>query len=134
MMAKARMSIAPPKLGRFLWDSFLSYLMLCLAAATLFLAVAALLAGSLIVVAGLAGFWIVILGPVFAPGFYHRVRVTLSASSGMGETFADGVSLLIRLGGVGLMVWAVAVTAVQLQPTGHAFPPAQVNGEPTRNG
>jgi hypothetical protein len=49
------MSMAPENLGRFLWSSFQSYLLLGLAAATLFLAVAAVLAGAPAVVAGLAG-------------------------------------------------------------------------------
>jgi hypothetical protein len=117
-MAPNSLPMVPRHLGRFLWDSFQSYLMLCLGAASLFVVVAAALAQYYVAIAGIFGLWILVLGPVRAPGFHDRLRKTLTASSPFGETRQDGLNVALRLGAVALVIWATADIVLRIQTAG----------------
>jgi hypothetical protein len=117
-MAPDLLPMVPRHLGRFLWDSFQSYLMLCLGAASLFVVVAAALAQYYVAIAGIVGLWILVLGPVRAPGFHERLRETLTASSPFGETWQDGLSVTLRLGAAAMVIWATAAIVLRIQMVG----------------
>jgi hypothetical protein len=117
-MVPNALPMVPRHLGRFLWDSFQSYLIVCLGAASLFVMVAAALAQYYVAIAGIVGLWILVLGPARAPGFHERLRETLTASSPFGETLQDGLNVALRLGAVALVIWATAAIVLRIQTAG----------------
>jgi hypothetical protein len=117
-MASNSLPMVPRHLGRFLWDSFQSYLKLCLGAASVFVMVAAALAQYYVAIAGIVGLWSLVLGPVQAPGFHERMRETLTASSPFRETLQDGLNVALRLGAVALVIWATAAIVLRIQMAG----------------
>ncbi len=118
-MTRRPLPMVPRPLNRFLLESFQSYLMLCLCAASLFVVIAAIMARSFAAIAGIFGLWVLLLGPVFAPGFYGRLRETITASSRVGETVQDGLNIVLRLGALALVIWATAVIVLRGQLAGN---------------
>src|ERR1039458_9450551 len=85
----------PDGFARSVWNSFQSYLMICLILTSLFFIAAAALAGQISVIFGIIGLWIVLLDWTPMPGLLRRIGRTLIVSAkGTQETEADRVPVL----------------------------------------